>query len=139
MQEDKRQYYSVRGKLTYDKLNLTSNIASGDPGLLLSRFYKPKTTKQFNICLIVHYVDYFWFVDNYNNTYKIINIAVNDIETLADEINQCYFVFSSSLHGIIFSHSLGVPAVHIENYKLTSKITLNLKIIFPFWIYLTQS
>ena len=33
-------------------------------------------------------------------------MGINDVEKVAYEINKCYFVFSSSLHGIIFSHSL---------------------------------
>lgn len=114
-------YYAVRGKLTLKRLNLTSNIALGDPGLLLSVFYKPISKKIFDICIISHIIDYKWFMENYKDKYYIINMANNNIEQIANKINQCKFIFSSSLHGIIFSHSLGIPAVHVEHLKLLSK------------------
>ena len=37
--------YAVRGRLSLKKLNIKNNITLGDPGLLLSRFFKPKTKK----------------------------------------------------------------------------------------------
>jgi exopolysaccharide biosynthesis predicted pyruvyltransferase EpsI len=114
-------FYAVRGKLTLKKLNLTSNIALGDPGLLLSVFYKPISKKIFDICIISHSIDYKWFMKNYQDKYYIINMGNNNIEEIANKINQCKFIFSSSLHGIIFSHSLGIPAVHLEHLMLRSK------------------
>lgn len=123
----KPNFYAVRGKLTLKALNLTSNIALGDPGLLLSLFYKPKNKKIFDICIISHKDDYKWFMKNYKDKYYIINIANNNIEEIANKINQCNFIFSSSLHGIIFSHSLGIPAVHLERLVLYSKKNFKFK------------
>lgn len=114
-------YYAVRGKLTLKKLKLSSNIALGDPGLLLSVFYNPISKKKFDICIISHSIDYKWFMQNYKDKYFIINMGNNNIEETANKINQCNFIFSSSLHGIIFSHSLGIPAVHLEHLKLLSR------------------
>lgn len=54
-------------------------------------------------------------------------MATNNIEKLANSINKCNFTFSSSLHGIIFSHSLGIPSVHLENKMLTSKNNFKFK------------
>lgn len=120
-------YYAVRGKLTLKKLNFNLNIALGDPGLLLSVFFKPNTKKKYNICIVSHYIDYKWFIKNYGDKYFIINMGNNNIEDIANSINQCKFIFSSSLHGIIFSHSLGIPAVHLENKILTSKSNFKFK------------
>lgn len=47
-------------------------------------------------------------------------MGVNNVEKVANEINKCHFTFLISLHGIIFSHSLGFPAIHIKK-KLGSK------------------
>ena len=44
--KNKNLFYAVRGRLTLNKLNLTSNIAVRDPGLLLSIFFKPITKKK---------------------------------------------------------------------------------------------
>ena len=56
-------------------------------------------------------------------------MASNNIEKLGNSINKYKFIFSISLHGIIFSHSLGIPAIHLEYKELLSKKILNLKII----------
>ena len=125
--QNQNLFYAVRGKLTLDKLNLNSNIALGDPGLLLSFFFKPKTQKKYDICIISHYIDYQFFIENYGNKYFIINMGTNNIEKIANSINKCNFIFSSSLHGIIFSHSLGIPAMHIEYNKLASKNNFKFK------------
>ena len=119
--------YAVRGKLTLNKLNVTSKIPVGDPGLLLSRFYKPKTKKKYDICIISHYLDYQYFIKNYQDKIFIINMGTNNIEHVVNSINKCNFVFSSSLHGIIFSHSLGIPAVHLEYQELASKNNFKFK------------
>ena len=124
---NKYSYYAVRGKLTLNKLKFDSNIALGDPGLLLSRFFKPETEKQYDICIISHYIDYQDFTKNFGNKFFIINMANNNIEEITNSINKCNFIFSSSLHGIIFSHSLGIPAVHLENKTLLSKENFKFK------------
>jgi len=120
-------FYAVRGKLSLNKLNLTIDIGLGDPGLLLSRFFIPQTKKIYDICLISHYKDYKYFKKKYNDKYFIINMGTNNIEEIANLINKCSFIFSSSLHGIIFSHSLGIPAVHLKYNMLSSKKNFKFK------------
>lgn len=115
---NKNLFYAVRGNLSLNMLNLNYNVTLGDPGLLLSRFFKPKTKKVYDICIISHFLDYDFFKKNYRNKFYIINMGRNNVEDIANSINKCNFIFSSSLHGIIFSHSLGIPAVHLENTNL---------------------
>lgn len=125
--KNQSSFYAVRGKLTFNKLNLTSNIVLGDPGLLLSRFFFPKTKKEYDKCIISHYKDYNYFLKEFGNKYYIINMGTNNIEKIANSINKCNFIFSSSLHGIIFSHSLGIPAIHLEYKELLSKKNFKFK------------
>ena len=113
--------YEVRGKSTLKKLNFSSNIVLGDPGLLLSKYFKPITKKQYDICIISHFQDNEYFNQNYKFKYFIINMATNNIEKLGNSLNKCKFIFSISLHGIIFYHSLGIPAIHLEYKELLSK------------------
>ncbi len=126
-------FYAVRGKLTLNKINQLnkniqkSDIVLGDPGLLLSRFFRPLTKKLFDICIVSHYRDYKFFNKTFGKIYYIINMGTIDIEFIANSINKCNFVFSSSLHGIIFSHSLGIPAIHLENKMLKSKKNFKFK------------
>ena len=114
-------FYAIRGKLSLNKLNLSiSDITLGDPGLLLSRFFTPTSKKKYDFCIISHFVDYNVLKKRFSKKYFIIRMNTSNIEEVANSINKCYFIFSSSLHGIIFSHSLGIPAVHLENKILTS-------------------
>ena len=120
-------FYAVRGKLTLNKINKASDIALGDPGLLLSKFYKPLTKKKYDICIVSHINDYIYFKKTFGNKFFIINMGINNVEQIANSINECRFIFSSSLHGIIFSHSLGIPAVHLEYKMLSSKKNFKFK------------
>lgn len=112
---------AVRGKLSADIIGL-HDCVTGDPGILASRFYKPKTNKKkYKFGIIPHYVDYDWVCSLNLENVKIINILTLEFEKLFDEINECEFIFSSSLHGIIFSHSFGIPAFHFKHNELCSK------------------
>ena len=120
-------FYAVRGKLTENLLKLGRKVTLGDPGLLASYFYKPKTKKKYKFGIVSHYIDYEYFNQKYSKICPVINMETNNIESVLDRINECEFIFSSSLHGIIFSHSLGVPAIHIENKELMSKDNFKFK------------
>jgi hypothetical protein len=121
-------FYAIRGKLSLNQLNFQiSDITLGDPGLLLSRFFIPTSKKKYDFCIISHFVDYNTLKQRFGKKYFIIRMNTNNIEEVANSINKCNFIFSSSLHGIIFSHSLGIPAVHLENKILTSQDNFKFK------------
>ena len=65
--------------------------------------------------------------DKFHTKYKVINMATNDLESLFEEICKSELVISSSLHGIIFAHSFGVPAIHIEETDIGSKDNFKFK------------
>ena len=131
-------FLAVRGKLTIESMTrLPRDTTVGDTGLLLSRIYKPKTDKKYKIGIITHFVDYNHIKETCPQEFKgsnikIINMLLPDetdssFEKLFDEINECEFIFSSSLHGIIFAHSLGIPAYHIEDKPLLSRDNFKFK------------
>lgn len=113
-------FFAVRGKLTAKKLNL-KNITIGDPGILASHFYTPKVTKKYKFGIITHFTDYEYIksIAGEDFPYPIINTFIpnneQSVKEFFNKINECEFIFSSSLHGIIFSHSYGIPAIHIKN------------------------
>lgn len=121
---DGTTYLAVRGKLSKKRLEdvgikLSNNIKFVDPGLLVSKMYDfGEVTKKYKIGIIPHYVDEKHIKEKYNDKYKIISMKTSDIQKVCREIKECEIILSSSLHGIIFSHSLGVPAYHIELSKL---------------------
>ena len=117
-------YRAVRGKLTKERLmskgiNVYENIKLVDPGLLVSKIYDfGDVKKKYKIGIIPHYVDEENVLKHYKNKYKIISMKTSDVQGVCRQILECEIILSSSLHGIIFSHSLGVPAYHIELSKL---------------------
>lgn len=78
--KNRNLFYAVIGKLTLKKLNFSSNIVLGDPGLHLSKYFTPINKKQYNICIISHYRDYEYFKKNYRGKFFIINMGTDNIE-----------------------------------------------------------
>lgn len=123
---NKKAYYAVRGKLTAKRLGL-KNIPVGDPGTLAPLFYSKPQKKKYKYAIIAHNKDYRKLHKKFGKKCLVISAKTNDIESFFDQINQCEFIFSSSLHGLIFSHAFGVPALHIEYNKLESKDNFKFK------------
>ena len=113
---------AVRGKYTlrdlpncYDK----TKIAIGDPALLLPLII-PKSNVQINytVGIIPHFMDFKMFSKKYGNNYKIIDIRTRDAKTFINEILQCEYILSTSLHGIIISHAYNKPAIWIRRLEM---------------------
>lgn len=115
---------SVRGPLTRNVL-LSNGIecpeAYGDPALLLPLFYCPKLQKQYK----------YGFIPNTGTDIKAINSDVKEwieeednilIEMnhydqwtdVIDMINQCEYIVSESLHGLIVGETYEIPSIWIE-------------------------
>jgi pyruvyltransferase len=114
----------VRGPLTQrllEKQGVVCPPVYADPGILAPVIY-PQTLSSSNmIGVIPHYVDAGspWIKGCQQKGLKIINVF-SPLETFFADINQCQIILSSSLHGIIFAHAYGKPALWIE---LSDKIT----------------
>lgn len=115
--------YAVRGECTRRRL-LSSGIdcpkVFGDPALLLPLVYSSEQSihKKY-IGIIPHVED----LDNSNVSrlassckhVKIIRLCgYADWHNVIDEINECDFIISSSLHGIIISDAYKIPNVWVE-------------------------
>lgn len=114
-------YCALRGEITKKFIQEHGGIKNKDlllfdPGLLLSKLYAPKEPikKLHNVGIIPHYVDELRIRKKYGEKYHIISMQTNDIEQLVNDILSCEVIISSSLHGIIFSHSYGIPAYHVQ-------------------------
>jgi pyruvyltransferase len=105
---------SVRGPLTKQKLlklNLNCPSVFGDPLILFPCIYsKKKAIKKNIVGIIPHYIDknnknvmsLKKNLERQNFNVKMIDIEVgNNYQKLIDEINDCQYIISSSLHGII--------------------------------------
>lgn len=125
--KDKNLPYNIhplatRGKNSAKRMMLP-NIPIGDAGVFASILY-PKNKENYTdkIGIVAHYVDL-------NNPiiqkarkdprYMIIS-PLQPPYLVAQQIASCKCVLSSSLHGLIFADSYGVPNIHIT---LSDKVT----------------
>ena len=116
-----KKVLSVRGPLTRNKL-ISNNIDCpdiyGDPGLLVSMFYTPTIERKYIYGYIPHYVDknndVLLKLINNTKDYTIIDIEDENIENFIDRINECEYIISSSLHGVILSDAYNIPNVAIK-------------------------
>jgi len=130
-----KHYYAVGGKKTLNILSKygdVSKIVTCNPGLLASFLYKSQVQKKYKLCIISHWQDYD-FLKDYNSTeVNVINMKTNDIESVLDKINECPLTISTSLHGIVFSHSYGIKSIKLNHERSNNKS------IFKFEDYYTS-
>ena len=115
-----KKVLAVRGPLTRERL-LNAGVycpeVYGDPALLLSQYYKPNVGKKYKIGIIPHYVDKSCSCINYAKGQDVCIIDIQnytDFRCFVDQINECEFILSSSLHGIIIADTYGVPNAWVE-------------------------
>ena len=125
--------FAQRGPVSYeqaistnpDKTDPARHVAKvcGDLGMLMSWFYQPHDqTKSHSLCLIPHYVDVTSpFVRLIRREWKGSHVIdmLDPLFAIMDDIVKCEFILSSSLHGLIFSDSCGIPNGRME---LSNKI-----------------
>ena len=107
---------AVRGKYTnvrLQELGFKGCNVFGDPALLLPLLVKPSDKKN-EIAIIPHWSETDFFLKEYGDKYKIIDLRTRDVESVISEITSCRFVLSTSLHGIIVSHAYGIPTLWIK-------------------------
>ena len=104
----------VRGPITLDALRSagydTSEVRFAlDPGLLAARIYPDESREQpipGRVAFIPHYRD----LDQFRSTTSLHVISVDaEPADFVREIARSEYVYSSSLHGVIFAHSIGRP------------------------------
>jgi hypothetical protein len=119
-----KKYYAVRGEYSLKKLKeigVNYKVNIGDPGLLLPLIYTSKIEKRFRLGIIPHYIHYEFFKEmSVNKDILVIKLADSNIENIVDQINSCVCTISTSLHGLIVSHSYGVNSMwyKIKDHEL---------------------
>jgi hypothetical protein len=104
-------FHAVRGKLSQDRIGNFSNIALGDPALLLPLIFKPKRSETYKIGIIPHYVDV--GSKHIEKLRGMDGVTIIDVlkspEEVIELINSCQLILSSSLHGLIVSDAYNIP------------------------------
>lgn len=117
----------VRGPRTRDafinKYGLNPEII-GDPGIMMPTLFKEEVaaaraskSKRKKLCFISHEAETKIFQEVLS-TYQNITISMaGHRQNVINSILACEAIASSSLHGVIFAHSLSIPvaAIHLSN------------------------
>lgn len=105
---------AVRGVHTRSALGLADSTPIGDPGVLASMFRTSPRTKQRNVLAIPHFRA--WASARGRHTLReVANSGIHIAEPtlhpklMIERICGASLVLTSSLHGLILGHSLGVP------------------------------
>lgn len=110
-----KKIVSVRGKYSQKKLREYDINLMGDPGLITSEIFKKKHSNEYKFGIIPHYVDYDLLRKNlFNDNVLLINPSTKNPEQVIDSILMCEKIISSSLHGLVVSHSYGIPSLWCE-------------------------
>jgi pyruvyltransferase len=93
----------------------------GDPAILLPLIFFPNVKKRYSLGIIPHYNDYHQVIEMYKEMEDVlvIDLMTLDVEEVTSRILSCEKTISSSLHGLIVSHSYGIPGVWV---KFSNKI-----------------
>lgn len=120
-------YYAVRGEHTRKELlnrGFSVPPVFGDPALLTPKYFTfPNTLNKYKVGIIPHYVEFdqinnFFKQQNFSSEFKMIDLR-NPINQVLQEINECEFIISSSLHGVIVPQAYNIPTLRIS---FTNKI-----------------
>ena len=113
-----RAILAVRGPLTrqrLESLGISTPAVYGDPALLLPKFYQAKSKKKYKIGIIPHLIDkhHLDLRKPLPDTMNIIDIQEKDIQLFIDRVNECEYILSSSLHGMIIADAFRIPSVRV--------------------------
>lgn len=115
------QIFSVRGPETQQVLcshGIECPAVFGDPALLMSLIYPLEKQKKFKFGIIPHVKQINDFETIYNQIPedKLIAIKPNiSWQEYMKSLVNCEMILSSSLHGIIFADSYGIPALLVRH------------------------
>jgi len=87
----------------------------GDPGVLAPRFFESEDPETVEIGVVPHYVDADspWLEKCRSEGVQILD-PLSPLEGFFQTLQRCRVILSSSLHGLIFAHAYGKPALWIE-------------------------
>lgn len=114
-------FLSIRGDLTRQCLCLPKNTPLGDPGLVSDRLLSHRQNKKYVLGLIPHFenkddIKIRSFLEKYPDDVLLIDVERQPIDVIK-EMDECQFIASSSLHGLIVADSLGIPNIWLHISK----------------------
>lgn len=104
---------ACRGEKTRERLiqlGFEAPHITGDPAILLPLIYKPVNVIKYRVGVIPHFSHYEYLKNSLPKDILVINLF-DEIENVINEIGQCEYTLSTSLHGIIVSHAYGIKSI----------------------------
>lgn len=105
----------------------------GDPVWLLPRFYNPPVEKRWELGVIVHLADLadrgfeakvkdnlvrYGIPEDFKDQVRLIHtitpVSIDAVRQRIDEILACKRIVSTSLHGMVFAESYGIPCLYFS-------------------------
>lgn len=110
------KHFAVRGPMTRDVIGLPETTVLGDPALLMRRFISAQSKKH-RWGVIPHFMH-----EQHPMLQQVINelggllidVKYPDAEETCRSIQQCDFILSSSLHGLIIADAFSIPSVWLR-------------------------
>ena len=108
----------VRGHLTaevFSKVTKTPRVIT-DPGLLLSDLHSParEHAEKKDIGFVVHSVDRDHFAANFPSYKDDLIDNYSSYPQMVEKMSEYRSIVSTSLHGVIFAHSYGIPVTAVK-------------------------
>lgn len=118
----KAKVIAVRGRETLKRIECVDKdkVIMGDGGLLCYLFAHPNPIKKYKLGVVPNYIDkmvpavYEMIVNSGKpDAIKFIDVC-NPCEQVISEIQECEYIISSSLHGLVTADALGIPNAWVE-------------------------
>ena len=122
---DPAKIFALRGEgtlaLCRDRFGLRNPVPLGDPAILMPQLYNPEVASRYRVGLVPHFLD-FDFVSGIAEGMDGVTVldVGQEAEPFVDDLKQCEFVMSSSLHGLILADAYRIPNAWV---KFTSDLT----------------
>ena len=117
LSEEPRRVSAVRGPLTQERLEhmgISAPRTLGDPGVFAPDVF-PYDGKRSGIGLVPHYVD--GEARLTAEWSRLVDLTIDPalpLQQYFSDLASCEIILSSSLHGIVFAHAYGIPAVWVR-------------------------
>ncbi len=118
------QIAAVRGEYTKEALGISSLLALGDPGLLVSRYLPGRPTPGYRLGIIPHFREkdhpsVRQLCARYRGEVLFIDIQ-HGIHQVIRQMLTCDAILSSSLHGVVFADAYGIPSAWYTTQNVLS-------------------
>jgi hypothetical protein len=117
-------WHAARGPISRDMVLASGQECAavfGDPALLAPLVYKPKRIGGGGTGLVLHYSHLKLARPGDAALISPVRCGADGAKAFIDEICRCDYIFSTSLHGLIFANAYGIPArwCHFHAKKLS--------------------